>query len=153
MARIDLVLSEGRFRAPAAASLDGDPGLWGDGDLLCVQVDTNGELVNAGAANCDGFIWTQEGRTLDVRYNDAAAIKNIIGGKMYTVWQNVEVAEIEIGTSPAITIGDRVFATAGGDVVVAAVGAVYIGVCLTNENIPSGLKLVCRVGAQIAPVA
>jgi len=153
MARPDLVLSEGRFRAPAAAALDGVAGAWGDGDLLCVQVDTNGELVVGDATHCDGVIWTQEGRTLDTRYTTAANIKLIISGKMYTVFQNVEIADIEIGTSPAITLGDRVFAAAAGDVAVAAVGAVYIGVCLTNENIPNGLKLVCRVGAQIAPVA
>lgn len=151
--RPDLVFSEGRFRAPAAASMDGDPGVWGDGDLLCVQVDTNGELVAADATHCDGFIWTQEGRTLDTRYNTAAAIKNIIGGKMYTVFQNVELSDAEGAASPALTLGDRVFAAAAGDVAVAAVGAIYIGVVLTNENIPGGLKLVCRVGAQIAPVA
>lgn len=151
--RPDLILSEGRFRAPAAAALDGTPGVWGETDLLCVLVDTNGELVVGTATNCDGVIWTQEGRTLDQRYNTAADIKNIIGGKMYTVFQNVELSGAESAASPTLTIGDRVFATAAGDVVVAAVGAVYIGVVLTNENIPGGLKLVCRVGAQVAPVA
>lgn len=151
--RPDLILSEGRFRAPAAAALNGTAGVWGDTDLLCVQVDTNGELVVGDATHCDGIIWTQEGRTLDVRYNTAALIKNIIGGKMYTVFQNVEIAEAELAASPALTIGDRVFAAAAGDVAVAAVGAIYIGVVLTNENIPGGLKLVCRVGAQIFPIA
>lgn len=151
--RIDLVLSPGRFRAPAAAALDGTPGVWGSADLLCVQVDTNGELVVADATHCDGVIWTQEGRTLDTRYTTATLIKNIVGGKMYTVFQDVEIADAELAASPALTIGDRVFATAAGDVVVAAVGAVYIGVVLTNPQVPSGLKLVCRVGAQVAPVA
>lgn len=152
--RIDLVLSPGRFRAPAAAALNGLPGVWGDGDLLCVTVDTNGELVVGTATNCDGVIWTQEGRTLDTRYTTAAAVKNIIGGKMYTVFQDVEIADAELAAaSPALTLGDRLFSTAAGDVVVAAVGAVYIGVVMTNQQVPGGLKVVCRVGAQVAPVA
>lgn len=147
MARPDNIMSNGRFRAVAHADLDGDAGVWGDTDLLCVQVDGDGLLIAADADNCDGVIWTPEGRR-NTHYQSLATSKLLIGGKRYTVFTDIELADMEIGTSPTLAAGDRVFSGAAGDAVVGGSG-VYLGVVVDNENIPGGLVLVLRVGRAI----
>lgn len=124
--RPDQVPEAGKFRATAAAALDGQTGLWGDSDMLCVRIDANGELVLAALGDCDGVIFTPEGR----RESDTNAHKDVIGGKKYTVLRRAELLEAEIGTSPALAEGDKVWSIAGGDVSVSATpgaGAIFIG--------------------------
>ena len=123
----------GKFRAVAHADLDTDPGLWGDADLLCVQVGAAGTLEAASATVCHGVIWTKEGRS------DIADNNLIIGGRTYTVITRGILAEMEVGTSPALSAGDQVYAAANGDVVVggagAGAGAKYVGVMTSDSTL------------------
>jgi len=128
--RIDQAPEGGKFRAEAAAALDAQAGLWGDADMLCVQFDANGDLVVAAAGdNCDGIIWTKEGRR-DVNNDNL-----VIGARKYTVFTNCELVEAEIGSSPALSEGDVIYATAAGDVTLSpATGDIYIGTVLNGGS-------------------
>lgn len=132
--RPDKMPDGGKFRAKAAAALNAQAGLWGDGDMLCVQLNTSGEIIVAATlADAEGVIWTPEGRRSDI-----ANYKSVMGGKHYTVFTFAEFVEVEVGnTSPALSAGDSVWATTGGDVVVegsAATGAIYIGSVLDGGS-------------------
>jgi hypothetical protein len=146
MSRLDHVVDEGRFRAVAAASLDGTTGTWGTtdtggvGDLLCVQVDANGELIAAAADACDGVIWIPEGRRESFRVSDVEQ-NTIVGGKTYTVFERAIIAEMETGEAP-LAAGDRLFAAAAG--AVAGTGTVPLGVALPNP-ITGGVRFLLRV--------
>ena len=143
MSRPDAVVDGTRFRARAAASLDGDAGVWGDGDLMCVQVNGDGELEAADADNCDGVIWAPEGRISTFRVAEAD-LKKFVGGRVYTVFERAEIAEMEVGTSPALSAGDRVYSVAAGDVSTTNQAGVYLGVVVPND-VTGGLKLILRV--------
>jgi hypothetical protein len=140
----------GKFRAKASAALGGTAGAWGDGDLLCVDFDANGELiVNAAVGTAKGVIYTPEGR----RDSTVATFKQVIAGKVYTVLTFAEIQEMANSTSPVFAAGDPVYAAAGGDVTNAsAVGAIYLGQILPDDTVPggAGLKLVLNVNG--APV-
>ena len=144
MSRIDKAPEGGNYRAKAAAALDGTAGAWGDDDLLCVAVDGNGELVAAAAGTAEGLIWTYEGRKEGVASNN-----EVIGGRVYTVFRECEIVDIENGT-PALAAGDKVFAAAAGDVdTTGAVSAVKVGVVVDDDR---GPRLVVRF-AEIVQIA
>ncbi len=125
--RIDKAPEGGKFRATAAAALDATAGAWGDADMLCVQFDASGDLIVAAAGdNCDGVIWTKEGR----KALDDGTDNQVIGGRVYTVFTFAELTEAEIGASPALSAGDAIYATAAGDVGGVATGDIYIGTVL-----------------------
>ena len=144
MAHVDAPPEGGKFRAVAAAGLDGTAGAWGDGDLLCVQVDANGELALGSATVCDGVILTSEGRS--VQAADATAHKDVVGGRKYTVFRIATIVEAEVGSSPALSAGDKVWAQASGDASVSAtpgVGAIFLGFVMADvEGGGSRLELV-----------
>ncbi len=111
----------GKFRAFAAASIDAEAGVWGDADLLCVTLDSSGELILATAGDGDGVIWTAEGRKVQ------SIPASVIGGKKYTVFTNAEFVEADLAASPAMSPGDFLYATAAGDVTASpATGDIYI---------------------------
>lgn len=143
--RPDQAPEGGKFRATAAAALDGTAGAWGDADMLCVQFDASGELVASAAGdNCDGVIWTKEGRK---PLSDGSE-NEVIGGKKYTVFTFAEFVEAEIGSSPALSAGDALYATASGDVKAsgtAAAGDIYIGTVLND-----GSRLLVNVNGRPA---
>lgn len=153
MARISEAPEGGKFRARAAAALDGQAGVWGDLDLLCVTFDAAGDLIIGAAATTRGVIWVPEGR----KDTTIASYNNVIGGKMYTVFTWAIIQEMEIGTSPTLDEGDAVFAAAAGDVINiaagtpagAGAGAIYIGQVLNDETRPgavgTGLRLILNV--------
>ena len=126
--RIDQAPEGGKFRAIAATALDGTAGAWGDADMLCVQFDASGDLiVSAAGDNCDGIIWTKESRKDGTVTNPD---NEVIGGKKYTVFTFCELVEAEIGSSPTLSEGDALYATANGDVLAsgsAAAGDIFIG--------------------------
>ena len=142
--QIDQAPEGGKFRATAAAALDTIVGAWGDTDMLCVQLDASGELIlSAAGDNCDGVIWTKEGR----REVNGVVSNAVIGGKKYTVFTFAELVEAEVGSSPALSAGDDIYATALGDVTVGGVaGDIYIGSVLRG-----GSRLLINVNGQ--PVA
>jgi len=143
--RIDQAPEGGKFRATAATALDGVAGAWGDTDMLCVQFDAAGELIlSAAGDNCDGVIWTKEGRKTLTSGND----NKVIGGKKYTVFTFAELVEAEnVAAGPAITAGDAIYATALGDVTVGgAAGDIYVGTVLNG-----GSRLLINVNGR--PVA
>lgn len=143
MARIDKAPEGGKFRARAAASIDGDAGAWGVGDLTCVTIDSSGELVAASATNVDGVILTSEGQAADL-----AANKDVIGGRMYTVFFFAEVVEVADFVAPTLSAGDLVYAAAAGDVTASpGTGAVFIGY-VTD----SGDRMVINLNARIVSV-
>ena len=137
--RIDQAPEAGKFRATAASALDGTTGAWGDADMLCVQFDGNGDIVVAAAGdNCDGIIWTKEGRLEGTDDGD------VIGGRKYTVFTICELVEAEIGASPALSEGDAVYATAAGDATLSpATGDIYIGTVLNG-----GSRMIVRVNGR-----
>jgi len=142
--RIDQAPEGGKFRATAAAALDGTVGAWGDADMLCVQFDASGDLVVAAAGdNCDGVIWTKEGRIPLADGTD----NEVIGGKKYTVFTFCELVEAEIGASPALSAGDAIYATAAGDVGGVTTGDIYIGTVLAG-----GSRMIVNVNGRPAHV-
>lgn len=143
MSRIDKASDGGKFRATAAASLDTDPGVWGDADLLCVTVDGNGELVASAADDCDGVILTTEGKNDP----DHASYNLVSGGRVYTVFRRCEIVDIEDGASPALAAGDLVWAAAAGDVdTTGAAGATFVGYVVADAR---GPRLVVDVSHRI----
>lgn len=144
MSRPSQMPEGGKFRARAAAALDGTAGAWGDGDLLCVTFDANGDLIASAIGTAIGIIYTPEGR----RDSTQANFKQVIGGKRYTVLTFGEIQEMADSTSPVFSAGDPVYAAAAGDVTAAsAAGAVYIGQILEDDTVPggAGLRLVLNV--------
>jgi len=140
--RIDQAPEGGKFRATAAAALDGTAGAWGDADMLCVTFDASGDLVVAALGTAIGVIWTKEGRKPLSDGSD----NEVIGGRKYTVFTYAELVEAEIGSSPALSEGDEVWATAAGDVVTSpATGAVYIGTVLSG-----GSRMIVNVNGRPA---
>lgn len=144
--RIDQAPEGGKFRAIAATALDGTAGAWGDADMLCVQFDASGDLiVSAAGDNCDGVIWTREGRKdLTVTNPD----NEVIGGKKYTVFTFCELVEAEVGSSPALSEGDALYATADGEVLAsgsAAAGDIYVGTVVAG-----GSRLVININGRPA---
>ncbi len=118
----------GKFRAVAAAALDGEAGVWGNADLLCVTLDSSGELILSSAGDCDGVIWTSEGRKA------ASVPAEVIGGKKYTVFTNAEFVEADLAASPALSAGDRLYATALGDVTASpATLDIFVGVVIDDR--------------------
>ena len=119
----------GKFRAVAAAALDGEAGVWGSADLLCVQFDGSGDLILAAAGdNCDGVIWTSEGRKA------SSVPATVIGGKKYTVFTNAEFVEADLAASPALSAGDVLYATALGDITASpATGDIYVGTVVDDR--------------------
>lgn len=133
--RIDQAPEGGKFRAIAASALDGTAGAWGDADMLCVQFDGSGDLiVSAAGDNCDGVIWTKEGRKdLTVANPD----NEVIGGKKYTMFTFCELVEAEVGSSPALSEGDVLYATADGEVLASAsatAGDIYVGTVMAGGS-------------------
>ena len=135
---IDKAPEGGKFRATAAAALDGTAGAWGDLDLLCVTFDGSGDIIVAAATTAMGIIWTPEGK----KDKTAANYKDVVGGNVYTVFMQCELDEAGTGTSPALSAGDNIFAAAAGDVTTAgAAGTKWIGMVLG-----SGERAIVNVG-------
>lgn len=152
MSRPDTVVDEGRFRAQAAAALDGETGTFGTtdsggvGDLLPVQINGSGELALADADNCDGVIYVPEGRRSNHRVTEVEQ-KTVIGGKWYTVFERAIIAEMETGSDP-LTAGDRVYSAAAGAISTADPTGVYLGVVVPNP-VTGGLRLILRLSAWV----
>jgi hypothetical protein len=129
--RIDQAPEGGKFRATAAAALDGEAGVWGLTDLLCVKFDATGDLILATAGACDGVIWTLEGRNTALT---GSTVNEVIGGRKYTVFTFAELVDTDTATGPAAWVaGDVFYGTAAGDVLESAsstAGDIYIGTVL-----------------------
>lgn len=155
MARISSAPEGGKFRARAAAELDEQAGTWGNGDLLVVALDGNGELVLSDGTDAEGIIWVPESRRETA--TQLANFQQVIGGKVYTVFTWAELQEMAMGDDPSFSAGDQVYADADGAVVVGedagAAGGVYLGVILPDETVTGGggLRMVLNVGSK--PVA
>lgn len=156
MARVSSAPEGGKFRARAAASIDAQDGLWGGAagfeNLLCVEVDANGELVLATGPDCDGVIDLTEGRT--GKAENLANFRQVIGGKRYTVLQRAHIQEMADGVLAA---GDRLYADSGdpGNIRVGATGGAgdsYIGVIVPDDTVRSGdgLVLILEVNGAAA---
>lgn len=132
--RVDAAPESGKFRAVASASIDATAGAWGDGDMLCVDLDASGELILSTLLDCVGVIWTPEGR----RATDAGTSeKLVIGDRKYTVFMQCELVGAEIGASPTLAAGEQLYAIAAGDVdntATPGIGAVWIGHVLLGGN-------------------
>lgn len=128
MARIDKAPEGGKFRATAAAALDGVAGAWGNGEFLSVSLDANGELVVGTATDVDGFIVSSEGQDADASGN-----KDVIGGRVYTVFFQCEIVEASTFTAPTVSAGDTLWAEAAGDIVTTgSAGDIFIGTVLSG---------------------
>ena len=124
--RIDQAPEGGKFRAIAAAGLDGQVGTWGDADMLCVDIDTSGKFIASELGTGVGVVWTKEGRK---QLSDGSE-NEIIAGKKYTVFTFAELVEAEGGT-PSLSAGDNLYAGASGIVdITPAVGDVFVGTVL-----------------------
>lgn len=125
--RPDQAPEGGKFRAVAAAAIDGEAGVWGDADLLTVDFDASGDLILGTAGdNCVGVIWTKEGRK---PLSDGSE-NEVIGGKKYTVFTYAEFVEAGAASTPALSEGDQLYGTAAGTVLEAASATaadVYVG--------------------------
>jgi hypothetical protein len=144
--RIDKAPEGGKFRAVAATALDGQAGTWGDLDMLCVNFNTAGELIASEVSTGVGVIWTKEGRK---PLSDGSE-NEVIGGRKYTVFTYAELVEAEVGTTPTLSAGDNLYASATGIVdITPAVGDVYIGTVLDN-----GSQIIINVnGMKVVTVA
>ena len=142
MARVSSAPEGGKFRATAAASIDATAALFGGAagfeNLLCVEVDANGELVLATGPDCDGVIDVTEGRRNAA--TDLANFRQVIGGKRYTVLQRAHIQEM---ADAVLAAGDRLYADSGdpGNVRVGPTGGAgdsYIGVIVADPTVRSG---------------
>lgn len=157
MARVSSAPEGGKFRARAAAALDGVAALWGgpagSETLLCVEVDGNGELILATPTNCDGVIDVTEGKTdRALRNLGDTDFRSAVGGKRYTVIHNGDIQEMADGTLAA---GDRIYADAAGDIrvgIAGGAGDVFVGIILEDETVRGGDGLVLHVNVNGAPV-
>jgi len=130
MARIDKAPEGGKFRATAAAGLDATAGAWGNGEFLNVGIDASGELVVGTATDTVGFIVTSEGQDAD-----AAGNKDVIGGRVYTVFFQCEIVEASTFTAPTVSAGDELWCKAAGDVgTTGATGDMFLGTVLSGDE-------------------
>lgn len=128
--RIDQAPEGGKFRAVAASALDGQVGTWGDADMLCVSLNSSGELIASEVGTGIGVIWTKEGRK---PLSDGSE-NEVIGGRKYTVITFGELVEAETST-PALVAGDHLYASANGIIdLTPAVGDIYIGTVLSDGS-------------------
>ncbi len=113
-------------------------------------MDGSGTLVVAIATECDGVIDVTEGKTN--KAVDLASFRQAIGGKKYTVLQRAEIQEIGDGV---IAAGDKLFASAAGEVHVGpggGAGAIYLGVVLPDDTVRGGAGLFLSLNVGGAPV-
>lgn len=145
MGRVSSAPEGGKFRAPAAASIDATDAQWGAPagfeNLLCVEVDGSGELVLATGPDCDGVIDVTEGRRETA--TSLANFRQVKGGRVYTVLKRAQIQEIGDGT---VAVGDRLYADSGdpGNIRVGASGGAgdsYVGVVLTDPTVRDGTGL------------
>ena len=136
--RPDATTEGGSFRATASAAIGGTSGAWGDLDMLTVSLDSNGELIVGTLVDVVGVIWVPEGRKATVAGTDE---KDVVEGRKYTVFTRATFADVDLDASPAIDVGDQVWATAAGDILVTgqATGAIWIGQRLADINGIAGL--------------
>lgn len=155
MARVSSAPEGGKFRATAAAALDGQAGLFGgtagNENLLAVRIDASGEIVLSDGPNCDGVIDTTEGRSYKAQ--DLANFRQVIGGKRYTVLQRAHIQDPEDGT---LALGNRLFASSAtpGDARIGAAGGAgdaYLGVVVPDETKKSGNGLLLVLEVNGAP--
>ncbi len=140
--KIDAAPEGGKFRATAASAMDGQVGTWGKADMLCVDLDSSGELITSELGTGMGVIWVPEGRTDGTVTNPA---NEVMGGRKYTVFRFVELVEAE-GSTPALTAGDNLYAGADGIVdITPAVGDVFVGTVLKG-----GSSVIVFFGSQVA---
>lgn len=154
MARVSSAPEGGKFRARAAAALDGEDAVWGGAvgslSLLCVTVDGNGELILSTPTNCDGVIDVTEGKS--AKAADLATFRQAIGGKRYTVLRQAQIQEMADGTLAA---GDRLYADDAGNVRVGQAGGagdVFVGIILEDETVRSGDGLMLHLDINGAPI-
>lgn len=138
--RPDQTPEGGKFRATAAAALDGTTGAWGDADMLCVALDASGQLIAANNDDVIGVIWTPEGR----KTASDDSHKDVIGDRKYTVFTRAEFVEVDTAASPALTAGDLIYATASGDVLDTGMttGDVFVGMVVADANDAGGRLIV-----------
>lgn len=119
MARVDKVYV--RFRGVVASALTGQFGSDAAPELICVNIDGNGQLIAATQGNAIGVIDCTEGKSDPsvANYNVAAA------GSVVTVFVDAEfVGDFTENTSSAsLTAGERVWSIASGQIDDAAPGA------------------------------
>jgi hypothetical protein len=146
MAIVDSAPDGGKFRAFAAAGLDGTAGAWGEGNLLCVRLDASGTIALGAATTTVGVILTSEGK----RDNTHANYKKVVGGGRYTVLKRAILAECDHWASPALAAGDVLYAAASGDVTTTpGDDAVLIGYAVKGDG-TGGLIFVLDVGGAAA---
>lgn len=159
MARVSEADVGGKVRVKAAAGIDGQAGLWGgpvgEKNLLCVEIDANGELILATGPDCAGVIDVTEGR--GPQAVDLANFRQVIGGKFYTVFKRGVIQEIGDGT---VAAGDDLYADSGaaGNIRVGAAGGAgdsYVGTVLPDPTVAGGggLKLELDVNFLAAGTA
>lgn len=124
MARPDKVYV--RFRGVVAANLTGVFGSTVP-DLICVDIDANGQLVAAAAGAAKGIIWTPEGKASP----DVANFNVALAGSVMTVFTRAEFVS-DVWASPALDDGDDVFSAASGDV--ATTGTQQIGFMVDSDE-------------------
>lgn len=145
MARVSEADVGGKVRARAAASIDATDGLFGGAagfeNLLCVEIDGNGELILATGPDCAGVIDVTEGR--GPQAVDLDNFRQVRGGKVYTVLKRAAIQEIGDGT---VAAGDLLYADSGtpGDIRVGAAGGAgdsFVGFVLPDDTVPGGAGL------------
>jgi hypothetical protein len=73
-------------------------------------------------------LWTSEGR------KGSSVPATVIGGKKYTVFTNAEFVEADLAASPALSAGDRLYATALGDITASpATLDIFVGVVVDDR--------------------
>jgi hypothetical protein len=143
MSVVDSAPEGGKFRAFAAAGLDGTAGAWGIGNLLGVRVDASGTISLGGASTTVGVILTTEGK----RDSTHANYKKVVGGSRYTVMRRAIFTECDQWASPALTAGDVLYAAANGDVTTTPSDeAVLLGYAVKGQG-TGGLMFVLDVGS------
>lgn len=135
MSRPDKVT--GRFRG-VVKSDTAITGVYGTGsDLVNVTTDGGGELVLAGSGLAEGVIWTPEGKADSgvVDFNVAAA------GVVVTVYTHAEFVDT------GLSVGDKIWATAAGDVAnsATAVPTQQIGMVVLNDPAKGGERFVVNI--------
>jgi hypothetical protein len=108
--------------------------------MLCVALDASGQLILATNDDVVGVIWTPEGRK--VAADDSH--KDVIGDRKYTVFTRAEFVEVDTAASPALTAGDKIYATANGDVLDTGMttGDVFVGAVIADANDAGGRLLI-----------
>jgi len=135
MSRPDKVYARFRGHVKSDTAITG---LFGTGsDLVCVTTDGSGDIVLAGEGLAEGVIWTPEGKADSgvANFNVAAA------GAVVTVYTNAEF----VGTG--LTVGDKIWSTAVGDVQNSAtsVPTQQIGMVVNNDPAKGGERFVVNI--------